>query len=268
MNARVPLSNRQSEPTTVISAITAFSIALATVVAVTPFVRRLALDMGAVDRPSERRVHGRVIPRLGGIAIIIAFFVPLLALFGLETGVAKQYFSEPMRIVGLVAGALIVSGLGVFDDIRGVRAWTKLWVQFAAAAVAYACGYRIDAVAVPFIGHLEMGVFALPITALWIVAIINAVNLIDGLDGLAGGVAFFACVTNFVVAAINNDGLVMLLSASMGGAVLGFLLYNFNPASIFMGDSGSLFLGYVLATTSILGSSVKSSCPSWTRCSR
>ena len=242
-----------------ISAITAFSIALAAVVVATPFIRRLAVNVGAVDRPSERRVHGRVIPRLGGIAIIIAFFAPLFALFGLETGVAREYFSEPMRIVGLVTGGLLVSAVGVFDDIRAVRAWTKLWVQLAAAMIAFACGYRIDAVAVPFLGHLEMGVFALPITALWIVAIINAVNLIDGLDGLAGGVAFFACVTNFVVALINHDSLVMMLSASLGGAVLGFLLYNFNPASIFMGDSGSLFLGYVLATTSILGSSVKSS---------
>lgn len=164
-----------------------------------------------------------------------------------------------MHIVGLVTGGLLVSGLGAFDDVRGVRAWTKLAIQTIAASVAYACNYRIDAVKVPFFGHLDMGIFGLPVTVLWIVAIINAVNLIDGLDGLAGGVAFFACVTNFVVGAINHDPLVMLLSASLGGSLLGFLLFNFNPASIFMGDSGSMFIGYVLATTSILSSSVKSS---------
>jgi UDP-GlcNAc:undecaprenyl-phosphate/decaprenyl-phosphate GlcNAc-1-phosphate transferase len=242
-----------------VSAITAFVIALAVVIAVTPLVRRFALDVGAIDRPGDRRVHGRAIPRLGGIALVVAFFAPLLVLFGLETEVARKFFADPLHIVGLVTGGLIITGLGVFDDVRGVRAWTKLWVQLLAACIAYACGFRIEAVAVPLLGHLDMGIFALPVTALWIVAIVNALNLIDGLDGLAGGVAFFACVANFVVGAINGDSLVMLLSASLGGAVLGFLLFNFNPASIFMGDSGSLFLGYVLATTSILGSSVKSS---------
>jgi len=242
-----------------ISAATAFCIALVVVIAATPLVRRFALDIGVVDQPGKRRVHERPIPRLGGIALVLAFFAPLLVLFGLETEVARQFFSEPLRIVGLVAGAVVVCGLGVLDDVRGVRAWTKLAVQFAAASLAYLCGFRIEAVNVPWLGQLDMGVFALPITVLWIAAIINAINLIDGLDGLAGGVAFFACVSNFVVGAINHDRLVLLLSPTLGGALLGFLLYNFNPASIFMGDSGSMFLGYVLATTSIMGSSVKSS---------
>ncbi|MGD8861774.1 MAG: MraY family glycosyltransferase [Myxococcales bacterium] len=242
-----------------LSAIVAFGIALVVVIAVTPVVRGFAQDVGAVDAPGDRRVHAQAIPRLGGIALVVAFFAPLLALFGLETEVARIYFGDPLRIVALVAGGMLVAGLGVIDDVRGVRAWHKLWVQLAAAGIAYACGYRIDAIALPLIGHLDMGVFALPVTALWIAAIINALNLIDGLDGLAGGIAFFACVTNFAVGSINHDVLVMLLSASLGGAVLGFLLYNFNPASIFMGDSGAMFLGYVLATTGIMGSSVKSS---------
>jgi UDP-GlcNAc:undecaprenyl-phosphate GlcNAc-1-phosphate transferase len=243
-----------------ISALTAFVMALAVVVFATPLVRRLAVDVGAVDRPGERRrVHARVIPRLGGLAIVLGFFLPLLVLFGVETEVARQFFADPLRVVGLVAGGLLITGVGVFDDVKGVRPWTKLGVQVAAACVAYSCGYRIPAVSVPFFGHLDMGIFALPVTALWIVAIVNAINLIDGLDGLAGGVAFFACVTNFVVGWLNQDPLITLLSASLGGAVLGFLLFNFNPASIFMGDSGSLFLGYVLATTSIAGNYVKSS---------
>lgn len=243
-----------------ISALTAFVMALSVVVLATPLVRRLAIDVGAVDRPGEkRRVHARVIPRLGGLGIVLGFFLPLLVLFGVETEVARQFFSDPLRVVGLVAGGLLITGVGVFDDVKGVRPWTKLGVQVAAACVAYACGYRIPAVSLPFVGHLDMGIFALPVTALWIVAIVNAINLIDGLDGLAGGVAFFACVTNFVVGWLNHDVLVMLLSAALGGSVLGFLLFNFNPASIFMGDSGSLFLGYVLATTSIAGNYVKSS---------
>ena len=243
-----------------ISALTAFVMAIAVVVLATPLVRRFAIDVGAVDRPGEkRRIHARVIPRLGGLAIMLGFFVPLLVLFGVETEVARQFFADPLRVVGLVAGGVLIIGVGVFDDVRGVRPWTKLGVQVAAACVAYACGYRIPAVSVPGFGHLDMGVFALPVTVLWVVAIVNALNLIDGLDGLAGGVAFFACVTNFVVGWLNHDSLTSLFSAALGGAVLGFLLFNFNPASIFMGDSGSLFLGYVLATTSIAGNYVKSS---------
>ena len=242
-----------------VSSIIAFLSALLVSVLLTPVVRRFAHELGVLDHPGERRVHVRAIPRLGGLAITAAFFAPLLALFALETEVARVFFTHPLRMLGLTVGGLLVCGIGVIDDVRGVRAWHKLWVQVAAACVAYLCGFRIDAVALPGLGHLPMGIFALPVTVLWITAIINAINLIDGLDGLAGGVAFFACVSNFAVAAINRDPVVMLLSASLGGALLGFLLYNFNPASIFMGDSGSMFLGYVLATSSILGNSVKSS---------
>lgn len=242
-----------------ISALLAFGLALIVVTALTPVVRWAAVGVGAVDAPSQRRVHQRTIPRLGGVAIAVAFFVPLLALFGGETQVARLFFAEPLRIVGLAAGGLLLCGVGIVDDLRGVRAWHKLALQFVAATIAFACHYRIEGIALPLLGHLDMGIFALPVTALWIAAIVNAINLIDGLDGLASGIAFFVCVVNFVVGAIHHDPLVMLLSASLGGAVLGFLLYNWNPASIFMGDSGSLFIGYVLATTALRGNSIKSS---------
>jgi UDP-GlcNAc:undecaprenyl-phosphate GlcNAc-1-phosphate transferase len=125
--------------------------------------------------------------------------------------------------------------------------------------VAYGCGFRISAVNLPLIGELSMGVFALPVTVLWLVGVTNAVNLIDGLDGLAAGVVFFAASTNFVVAWISGSTLVAVLMASMMGALVGFLFYNFNPARIFMGDSGSNFLGIVLAMTSLAGSSQKAS---------
>lgn len=242
-----------------LSAVFAFAGSLIVAIALTPLARSLALRVGAVDIPSDRRVHVRAVPRLGGLAIVGAFFASLLAIFIAESEVAQILFAKPLLSVGLILGGLIVCAVGTLDDMRGVRAWYKLWGQCMAAIVAYACGFRIDAVKLPFFGDLDMGVFGVVVTALWIVAIINAINLIDGLDGLAGGIAFFACVTNFVVASINGDVVVMLLSASLGGATLGFLLFNFNPASIFMGDSGSMFLGYVLATTSILGNSVKSS---------
>jgi UDP-GlcNAc:undecaprenyl-phosphate/decaprenyl-phosphate GlcNAc-1-phosphate transferase len=241
------------------SALAAFVMAMVIAAALTPLVRALALRMGAVDAPGGRRVHERRVPRLGGLAVVLACFVPLGALFAYETAVARLFLDQPLRVVGLAGGGLMMAGLGTLDDLRGVRAWHKLWIQVLAAMLAFACGFRIDSVDLPFLGNLSMGVFALPITVLWIVGIINALNLIDGLDGLAGGVAFFVCLANFVVAWLNGAPLVMLLSATLGGAILGFLLYNFNPASIFMGDSGSMFLGFVLATSSMLGAAVKSS---------
>lgn len=242
-----------------LSSVFVFAGSMLVAVVLTPVVRTAAIRLGAIDRPGDRRVHGRATPRLGGIAILLGFFAALLALFGIQAAIAELFFAQPRQILGLVLGGLLVCGLGALDDLRGLRAWHKLWVQSAAAIIAYASGFRIDAIKLPFIGDLQMGAFGVVVTAFWIVAIINAMNLIDGLDGLAGGVAFFACVTNFVVGAINHDMIVMLLSASLGGAALGFLLFNFSPASIFMGDSGSMFLGFVLATTSILGNSVKSS---------
>lgn len=242
-----------------LSSLFAFSVALVLVVLFTPVVKRIAVGVGAVDVPGHRRVHASSVPRLGGVGLVLAFFGPLLLLFAMNTQVARVFYARPWHMVGLSLGAVLLSGLGVLDDIRGVRAWTKLAVQVVTAVLAFGCGFRIEAVALPFVGELAMGVFALPVTVLWVVAIVNALNLIDGLDGLAGGIGFFACAANFMVGAMHGDAVVMLLSASMAGALLGFLVYNFNPASIFMGDSGSLFVGYLLATMSILGHSVRSS---------
>lgn len=237
----------------------ALVLSLVVAAAVTPLVRWAARRAGVVDNPGGRRIHTRTIPRLGGLAVVLGFFAPLVALAFTQSDVAGMFFSDPMRTVGLTAGGIVVASLGAWDDIRGVRAWHKLAVQCVAALVAWGCGFRMESFNLPFVGELELGVFGLPLTILWITAVVNAMNLIDGLDGLAGGIAFFACLTNFVVATINGNPLVMLLAAALGGAILGFLLYNFNPATIFMGDSGSMFLGFVLATTSMMGSSIQGS---------
>lgn len=237
----------------------ALVLSLVVAAAVTPLVRWAARRGGIVDNPGGRRVNTRVIPRLGGLAVVAGFFAPLAALAFTQSDVAEMFYADPLHMVGLLVGGIIVVSLGAWDDIRGVRAWHKLGVQVLAALVAWACGFRMEHLTLPFIGELDLGVFGLPVTLLWITAIVNAINLIDGLDGLAGGIAFFACLTNFVVAALNGNPLVMLLAAALGGAILGFLLYNFNPATIFMGDSGSMFLGFVLATTSMLGSSIQGS---------
>ncbi len=238
----------------------AFVTALVVTAALTPLVRHFALAAGAVDEPTARRVHTRRVPRLGGVAIVVGFMAPLAALFVLRTGFARvELFRNHTLLAGLLAGAVVMATLGFVDDVSGVGAKRKLLVQTVAACCAYAGGLRIGSLSLPFVGEVTLGWLSLPATILWIAAVANALNLIDGLDGLAGGVAFFACVTNFVVAYLSHNLMICLFSVALAGAILGFLIYNFNPATIFMGDSGSLFLGYVLATMSLLGSSSQKS---------
>ncbi len=242
------------------SSLAVFVFAFGGSAVLTPLARAWALRLGAFDEPTSRHVHKSPIPRLGGLAVVLGFFGSLALLYALETSsLGRQFFRQPGLVVGLLGGGVAAAALGAMDDLRGVRALHKLIVQIGIACAAYAFGFRIDAVALPWIGSVELGALAVPATVIWFVAVMNAVNLIDGLDGLAGGIAFIACVSNFVVGWMNDALLVVLLSAALAGAVLGFLIYNFNPASIFMGDTGSLFLGFVLAATSLLGSSVKSS---------
>jgi UDP-GlcNAc:undecaprenyl-phosphate GlcNAc-1-phosphate transferase len=241
------------------SIVAAFVLAMLITAITTPFVTRAALAAGAVDEPGARRVHTRRVPRLGGIAIAIGFFLPLVALFALRTHAALIFFSRGSVTAGLVAGSLLVVGAGLVDDIKGLGAKAKLLIQTTAATVAFAGGMRIEGIELPWIGALHLGWLALPATVLWIVGIVNAMNLIDGLDGLAAGIAFFACLTNFAVASLTGNVYILLVTASLGGAVVGFLFYNFNPAKIFMGDSGSMFLGFVLASASLLGAGTQKS---------
>jgi UDP-GlcNAc:undecaprenyl-phosphate GlcNAc-1-phosphate transferase len=152
--------------------------------AVTPLVRWAARRGGIVDNPGGRRVNTRVIPRLGGLAVVAGFFAPLAALAFTQSDVAEMFYADPLHMVGLLVGGIIVVSLGAWDDIRGVRAWHKLGVQVLAALAAWACGFRMEHLTLPFIGELDLGVFGLPVTLLWITAIVNAINLIDGLDGL------------------------------------------------------------------------------------
>ncbi|MGH7271255.1 MAG: MraY family glycosyltransferase, partial [Polyangiaceae bacterium] len=216
-------------------------------------VRRMALATGAVDEPAARRVHTHRVPRLGGIAIIIGFFLPLVALYLAGAHAARFFFSTGHVTIGLVLGSVLVATAGVLDDLKGMGAKNKLLIQMLAATVAFACGMRIDSIDLPWLGALHLGWMALPITMAWIVGVVNAMNLIDGLDGLASGIGFFACLTNFAIASLTGNFYILLVTASLGGALVGFLFYNFNPAQIFMGDSGSMFLGFILASASLLG---------------
>jgi UDP-GlcNAc:undecaprenyl-phosphate GlcNAc-1-phosphate transferase len=235
----------------------AFLVAFLAAAVLTPLVRRLAFRLGAVSHPGGRHVHRSAVPRLGGIAIYAAFLLPIGALLFVDSSVGHMVRAHALRASGLLAGATAITLLGVIDDTRGVRAVLKLAAQVAVAAFTFACGYRIDAIALPFIGPVQMGVFAFPVTVLWITGIVNAVNLIDGLDGLAAGVVLFAALTNFVIANIAGSVFIAVVMATTAGALLGFLLFNFNPARIFMGDSGSYLGGYVLAATVLAGSTAQ-----------
>ncbi len=224
----------------------------------TPFARVISFNFGIVSKPGGRHIHGRSIARFGGLGIFLAFTVATAGLY------AEGYLNaldpaEMMQGFGLLLGGTVMFLTGAVDDIRGIRALYKLFMQIAAAVIAWKFGFRVDVVDLPLIGQFSMGIFSLPVTCFWIVGIINAVNLIDGLDGLAAGVVFFAGVTNFVVAYLMGTTFVAVVMALLAGAVLGFLFYNFNPARIFMGDSGSYFLGFTLAVCSIAGPLQKAS---------
>jgi UDP-GlcNAc:undecaprenyl-phosphate GlcNAc-1-phosphate transferase len=230
----------------------AFLLALVTGALFTPLARRLAHRIGAMDHAlSSRKVHKAPIPRLGGIAIVGAFYAPLVGLLFTDSSVGRLFFADERKAIGLLVGGAVIAVLGIYDDLKGAGAAEKFVVQFAVAGFVYWAGFRIDELASPFGASVELGWLGLPFTMLWITGIVNAINLTDGLDGLAGGVAFVSVLTTFVAAAMHGELLMALTTAALAGAILGFLWYNFNPASIFMGDTGSMFLGFVLATSAI-----------------
>ena len=211
-----------------------FVVALLFSVVATPVARRLALAAGVVDLPNHRKVHHQPTPLLGGAAIYGGFVVALL-IFGGR--------AEIRQMVGIVLGATAVSIMGVIDDARGLRPSVKLLGQLLAAMIVVVSGLRVQL--------FPSEVLNIAITLLWIAGISNALNLLDNMDGLSGGLAAIAAAHFLLLAALNGQFLVGALSAALLGACIGFLRYNFNPASIFMGDTGSLFIGFVLAAVAI-----------------
>jgi UDP-GlcNAc:undecaprenyl-phosphate GlcNAc-1-phosphate transferase len=234
------------------TAAVAFVLSMLCGTILTPLVRRFAHRFGVLDHArSSRKIHGQPIPRLGGIAIVLAFFAPLVGLLLFQTEVGHLFVAEREHVIGLFGGGIAIAVLGLYDDLRGANAWKKFAVQFLVAGLLYRLGFRIDDIANPFGNQIALGWMSLPFTMFWIVGVINAMNLIDGLDGLAGGVALAAVVTTFLISIQRGHPLMMLFSSALAGAIVGFLFYNFNPASIFMGDTGSMFLGFALAATAI-----------------
>jgi UDP-GlcNAc:undecaprenyl-phosphate GlcNAc-1-phosphate transferase len=211
-----------------------FASALAMAVGVTPVVRRVALRLGVMDQPSARKVHLEPIPLLGGLAIYGAFIAALL-LFG-----NRFRLNE---LISILVGASLMSFLGVWDDRRGLSPLFKLIGQLLAASILVVTGVHI--------GTFPWEALNIALTVGWVVIITNAINLLDNMDGLSGGIGAVASIFFLLLAAMNGQYLVGALAAALLGACLGFLVYNFNPASIFMGDTGALFLGFMLAATAI-----------------
>jgi UDP-GlcNAc:undecaprenyl-phosphate GlcNAc-1-phosphate transferase len=220
---------------------------------VTPLIRPLALRIGGMDRPNHRTIHHAPTPRLGGVAIFASLVMATLALYVASPELRGVLVGAPVKSLAFFAGLTVVFALGVFDDLRGLDAWKKFPVQILAATIVYVAGFRADAVGVPWGGVVTLGVLSYPVTVIWIVGLTNAINLIDGLDGLAAGISAIASATICVIALHLGNWPVAVVTAVLAGVLIGFLRYNFHPAKLFMGDSGSLVLGFFLATVALQG---------------
>lgn len=211
-----------------------FFASLLFAVGATPIARRVAVLLGILDQPNARKIHTSPVPLLGGVAIYVAFLAALLL------------FSDAFyvnQVIGILLGATWVSFLGIWDDWRTLRPALKLLGQFLAIGILIVTGVRVEFLRNPYLNMF--------VTAAWMVGITNAVNFLDNMDGLSGGIAAIASAWFLVLALLNGQFLVAPFAAALLGASLGFLVYNFNPARIFMGDAGSLFLGFMLAAVGL-----------------
>ncbi|MFT4414441.1 glycosyltransferase family 4 protein [Fredinandcohnia humi] len=222
--------------------ILSFFASLVTVLVITPFVIKFVIKIGAIDKPNERKVHEKIMPRMGGLAIFI--------------GVIAGYFTGGLyneKITGITVGAIMILIMGMMDDKYELSAKFKFVGQILVGSIVVASGLTIDILTIPFVGTFDLGLWTYPITVFWIVAITNAINLIDGLDGLSAGISGISIATIAVMAFLADKMLILSLSLILLGSIIGFLFYNFHPAKIFMGDTGSLFLGYSISILSLLG---------------
>ncbi|MHB1128333.1 MAG: glycosyltransferase family 4 protein [Bacillota bacterium] len=215
----------------------------------TPLARRFGVRIGAVDMPNERKVHNKHIPRTGGLAIYLGFLAAVLI---------TQSLSR--ELLGLLVGGTIIIVLGLMDDWKGLHPWVKLLGQISAAVVLISFGVKVTTVTNPLSGILHLGgnsinlsVLSIPATILWITGVTNALNLIDGLDGLAAGTSAIAAVTIAVVSFTGGQSMPAYVALFLAASAIGFLRHNYHPARIFMGDSGSMFLGFNLAALAIMG---------------
>lgn len=217
-------------------------VAMAIVTGLVPYVMKLAYKIGAVDYPCERKVHCKPMPRIGGLAIYFGYIATLLCFVELKS-----------QVIGLMLGSTIIVAVGLIDDKLNISPRKKLLGQIVAATVIVMSGIKMEFISNPFGDPIGLGYFTIPLTIFWIVGVTNAVNLIDGLDGLAAGTSAIAAVVFGVVAFSQGLDNVGFLSLILAASAFGFLKYNFNPAKIFMGDCGSMFLGLNLGALSVIG---------------
>jgi UDP-GlcNAc:undecaprenyl-phosphate GlcNAc-1-phosphate transferase len=232
-----------------------FVIALFSSLMLTPTIRRLSVRWGWLDEPlDDRRVHRKAIPRIGGLAILLSVLVALLTLPLVDNLVTQSLLRDRWQLLMVLAPATLVTLLGLYDDVRGANAPLKFIALAVAGTIFYAMGGHIENLSIPFVGsiHLPLVVSYLA-TIFWIVGVTNAFNLIDGIDGLAAGAGLFASLVVLAVSLMMGHPHVTVVALGLSGALIGFLRYNFNPASIFLGDSGSLFIGFTLAALSLQG---------------
>ncbi|MEQ2527531.1 MraY family glycosyltransferase [Bacillaceae bacterium CLA-AA-H227] len=214
-----------------------------TSILITPLVKKLAFKIGATDKPNQRKVHEKIMPRLGGLAIYISFVIGFLI-----------WGPNDLHAMPILIGGTIIIITGILDDMMELSAKVKFGGQLLAAlVVVFYGGIQLEFITLPFGGQLNFGFLDIPITIIWIVGITNAINLIDGLDGLAAGVSSIALITISAMAMFMGDVFVAALGAILLASTLGFLIYNFHPAKIFMGDTGAMFLGFMISVLSLLG---------------
>ena len=219
----------------------AFGISLVT----TPLAKKISIKLGGIDYPKDRGLHKEPLPRMGGIAIVLGF---MLTMFILLPFIPEM---RTMQFAGFIVAALIIVILGMFDDIHNLSSKLKLAVQIVAALIVIYSGTRINVVSWPYFASLEM--MSAPITLIWIIGVTNAVNLIDGVDGLAAGVSSIAALCLAFLCVLSGNPMAVFFTTTLAGSCWGFLPRNFSPAELIMGDTGATFLGFALAVSSIIG---------------
>jgi UDP-GlcNAc:undecaprenyl-phosphate GlcNAc-1-phosphate transferase len=226
-----------------------------------PFILRLAHRHKWYDLPDTRKIHTGLIPRLGGPGLFLSFTAASLLAF-LLAGLIAGSGARPLlsaRFAALYAGLALLHLTGLYDDFKSLKALWKFILQIAAAVIIASGGFLIRSFSLPYVGRLDLGWGSYPLTVVWLVGIANAINLIDGMDGLAGGIGAFAAAAMGVIAVLQGSPQTAALSFALVGALVGFLVFNFPPAKIFMGDSGSLFLGLCLGSLPLIGGISKAS---------
>jgi len=223
---------------------------------ITPTIRYVALKFYVIDKINNRKIHKKLVTKLGGLAIFLGYLGGLFVILSSDTGFFKANF---YTLVGLLTCSFLMLILGIYDDLQGSGAMQKLIVQIVISILAVKSGFILKGINAPGLFNIEFGFLSVPLTILWLVGMTNSINLIDGLDGLAPGISAITAFFIFLIGLLLKDNFVIYISLAVTGACLAFLKYNFYPAKIFMGDTGSLFLGLIIAILAIYRSNPASS---------